>query len=92
MAASFIRFETRTLPIIAGNQRIVLQARALQIRLPFGGCVWNRPAVVRVRSADGRNCVLMVRDVTRLAQIALLALGIAGSILIGFTMRNSIRR
>jgi len=55
------------------GQRIVVEARAWQVRLPFGGLVWNRPVAVRAPGPPGDTpgeTRLPVRDVTRFWQIA----------------------
>jgi hypothetical protein len=91
---SLIQIETQWgKPIQFGERKVVVQSRALQIRLPFleGGLVWNRPVSVLVESSDGHDQVLPVRDVTRIAQIALIALGLAGMILIGLIPRKTVR-
>ncbi|MBI5651052.1 MAG: hypothetical protein HZC40_11510 [Chloroflexi bacterium] len=81
---SFIQIEsTSSAPIIAGDQEIVLQSRAVSIKLPgVGGVVWNRPTAVIARTRDGRAQKIIVRDVTRLAQLLIFALGIAGALMI----------
>jgi hypothetical protein len=70
-------------PIFVGDQEIILQSRALSIKLPgVGGIVWNRPVAVIARARDGRAHKLSVRDVTRLAQLLIIAFGIAGAVMI----------
>ena len=72
--SSFIQLETQWgKPIRADDRRIIVQSRALQIRIPVlnSAFVWNRPVSVLVQYADGRDQVLPVRDVTRLAQLLL---------------------
>jgi hypothetical protein len=50
--------------------------------------VWNRPFAVEVRTADGDTWSLPVPDITRQAQIALLAMGLIGVLLIGLVSRK----
>jgi hypothetical protein len=57
-----------TTKVIDGRE-VVLEARAIRLRLPFGGFLWSAPAAVRVTSPDG-DTRLPVRDVTRRWQIA----------------------
>lgn len=59
------------------GQRVVVEARAWRVRLPFGGLVWNRPVAVRAPGPSGvtpgetpGETRLPVRDVTRFWQIA----------------------
>jgi hypothetical protein len=61
---------------VHGPITVVPESRALVVRLPFGGLVWNRPIAVRV-TRDGETTRLALRDVTRTAQVALFALGLA---------------
>ena len=70
--------------IKAGTRRLIPLTRVVKVHLPgqSGGVVWNRPAAVLVREADGRETQLPVRDVTRLAQLAILAAGLLGGWLI----------
>lgn len=81
---SFIQIESNSsAPIFVGDQEIVLQSRAVSINLPgVGGVVWNRPTAVIARTRDGRARKIRVRDVTRLAQLCVIALGIAGAVMI----------
>jgi hypothetical protein len=52
------------------------RARALVVRLPQGGLVWNRPTAVTVERAGAKRRVPVV-DVTRILQLALVALAAA---------------
>lgn len=58
------------IPLTIGERRLALEARAWRLRLPFGGLVWSAPAAVRYGAPDGERRV-PIRDVTRLAQLAL---------------------
>jgi hypothetical protein len=59
--------------VTVGEVTVTPRARALVVRLPQGGFVWNRPTAVTVQRA-GAVKHLRVVDVTRLLQLALLAL------------------
>lgn len=65
-----------------GEGEITPQSRATIVQLPgvSGGLVWNRPAGVLVNWSDGTEAVLPIRDVTRIAQVALLAMGFLGGL------------
>jgi hypothetical protein len=69
-------------PLTVGDVTVTPWARALVVRLPRGGFVWNRPTAVTVQRA-GAERRLPVVDVTRLLQLALLALAAAIAIAIG---------
>ncbi|HEY3078830.1 MAG TPA: hypothetical protein VGM69_02875 [Chloroflexota bacterium] len=69
-----VRWEVRVgEPVTVGRVRLVEQSGALVVRLPFGGFVWHRPVAVRVEG-DGENRRVAIRDVTRVAQLALFGL------------------
>lgn len=81
MAGPWIQMETRAgEPVTAGGNILIPMARVLRVMLPgmpAGGLIWNRPSAVVVRSADGQEQVLPVRDVTRQAQWALFGVALA---------------
>lgn len=80
------KIETKTSePIPVGDTQITISSRAWQLRLAFGGIVWNHPAFVAVQAGNGQVRVLPVYDVTRIAQALILALGLAGAIWIALT-------
>ncbi|MBI5302757.1 MAG: hypothetical protein HY868_11510 [Chloroflexi bacterium] len=86
---SFIQIETRTgAPIALNGREIRVQSRAISLNLPFGGAVWNRPTSVIVRTRDGNTQTLAVRDVTRLAQLLIAMLCIAGAIFVALNRRT----
>ena len=86
---SLIQIETSVrAPITIGDREIIFQSRAATIQLPGFRFVWNRPVQVIARAADGRAQKLIVRDVTRLAQLLIIALGIAGAIWIALQNRE----
>jgi len=73
-----------------GDYQITPTTRVLKIRLPGhrGGLIWNRPKAVTVRTSDGQENILPVRDVTRLVIWSMLAGGLLGAILIGLMVHN----
>lgn len=89
-AKSFFRIETVTGEPFAVKDKVVrVQARAVSLRLPFGGAVWNRPVAVLVQTADGAEQRLAVRDITRLVQVLVLILGVAGALFIALARGNA---
>jgi hypothetical protein len=74
-----------------GKYQITPQTRVTTIRFPghTGGLIWNRPKAVIVRTPEGTEKILPVRDVTRLAIWSMLAGGILGAILIGLIWRKA---
>jgi hypothetical protein len=78
------KIETReSAPMKSGDAEVVVRSRAIQLALPFahGGLIWNRPVSVTVRRPGVPEQTLPIHDVTRLVQLALLALGVAGALL-----------
>ena len=71
-------------PVFTGDQIVTVISKTLKLQVPGMpvGLVWNRPTAVRVQTAGSGEVTLPVVDETRQLQILLLALGIAGSILI----------
>jgi hypothetical protein len=76
MAALIERRTTSGPTVVVGNVRATPEARAVIVRLPFGGFVWNRPSAV-VIERDGRVERVRIVNVTRIAQTALWACGLA---------------
>jgi len=76
----------------AGGNQITPLAQVVRLGLPGidGGLIWNRPVAVRVKLQDSQEQVLPVIDVTRLAQITVLGLGLLGSLLIWLLWRKRI--
>lgn len=74
--------------IQAGKTKITPFCQAVKLMLPGsrGGLIWNRPVSVLVQGDDGSEYVLPVVDVTRIAQFALLGIGLAFGVL--FTLIN----
>jgi hypothetical protein len=73
-----------------GEYEITPQTRVWRIRLPGqrAGLIWNRPAAVLVRTADGQESSIPVRDVTRLMIWSMLAGGIFGVIIASLARRT----
>jgi len=63
-------------PVTVGDVTVTPRARALVVRLPQAGFVWNRPTAVTVERAGEVRRVPVV-DVTRILQLGLLGLGLA---------------
>ena len=81
----FITIETMPGETIqAGTNKITPFSQAVKLILPgaMGGLIWNRPVSVLVQGADDSEQVLPVVDVTRIAQLALLGIGLASGILL----------
>lgn len=77
-----IRFSYETSegrPIKHKNLVVTPVSRVLTIRIPFWGYVWNRPVGVHVENG-GSTIQVAIVDVTLLAQLGLLSLGLAASI------------
>jgi len=73
-----------------GDYQITPQTNVFKIRLPghHAGLIWNRPRAVLVRTRDGREISLPVRDITRIAIWSMLAGGLVGAILVGLMQRK----
>jgi hypothetical protein len=67
--------------VTVGDVTITPQSRALTIHWPYGGLVWNRPVDILVRRGEQTERIPIV-DVTRMAQLGLLGLGLAFSMVI----------
>jgi hypothetical protein len=63
-------------PVTVGEVTVTPRSRALVVRLPRGGFVWNRPTAVMVERA-GQVRRVQVVDATRILQLGLLGLGLA---------------
>ena len=74
--------------ITVGDATVTPQWQALTVRWPRGGLVWNRPVAVLVERGEETERIPVV-DVTRMAQLGLLGLSLAFSMII---MALSIRR
>jgi len=78
--------------LTVGETQVTPLAKTFHIAIPspvfLGSLVWNRPYAVEVRTAGGEVWSLPVPDITRRAQIALLAMGLIGALLIGLVSRK----
>ncbi len=89
-----IRIETKPgEPVLSGDTQITPLARVATLRLSFPGggfgFVWNRPSAVKVQRADGQEETLPIQDVTRMAQMALLGIGLlCGLLILLFTKKR----
>lgn len=74
--------------VTIGDVTLTPQSQALMLRWPNGGFVWNRPVAILVER-DGQTERVPVVDVTRIAQLTLLGLGLVFSMV---TVVLSIRK
>ena len=72
-----------------GNFELTPINHVIKIELPgyHAGWIWNRPKAVVVRTSDGKEKIVPVNDVTRMAIWSLLASGLLGAILMGLLSR-----
>jgi hypothetical protein len=77
-------------PIQVGDYELIPQTRVLKIQFPgnHGGLIWNRPKAVIVKTSDGQERILAVRDITRVIIWSMLAGGLLGAMLIRLLHRN----
>jgi hypothetical protein len=94
MRTSLFRIDTLTSPPIPvpGGQ-VSLQSQSIQVRFPAmqGGLIWNRPVASVVRTADGRETVIPILDVTRVVLLALAGVCFSSLFLLVFLRRGRIR-
>ena len=78
-------------PVQVGDFEVTPQTQVLKIQLPgyHSGLIWNRPKAVIVRTSDGQERTLPVRDATRMVIWAMLAGGLLGAIMIGMMNRKN---
>ena len=78
-------------PVTVDDITVTPQSRALVVRLPRGGFVWNRPTAVLVEQ-DGLVRGVPIVDVTRILQVSLLGLAVltAGGGLLRFRRRRGV--
>lgn len=91
MLANLIQTTTQAgEPIQAGDTQIIPMARVVRVQLPGlpGGLIWNRPVAVVTLDQAGQQTVHSIRDITRIAQFALLGVGLIGAALIWFASRE----
>ena len=76
-------------PMIAGDTIVTPQFRALIVRLPIGGFVWNRPTAILVEQG-GQIKRIPIRDISRIIQLWLLGFSVVLSIVsfIKFSQRK----
>jgi len=67
--------------VTVGDVTVTPQSRALIIRWPRGGLVWNRPVGILVERGEQTERIPIV-DVTRMAQLGLLGLSLVFSMVI----------
>jgi len=60
-------------PVTVGDITVTPQSRALVVRLPKGGFIWNRPTAVLVEQHGPARRIPII-DVTRILQAGLLGL------------------
>ena len=65
-------------PIEVGDSKIVPLAKAVRFQKTgwLGGVIWNRPVAVVVQTGDDEERVIPIRDVTRIAQLAIFGSGL----------------
>ena len=65
-------------PIEVGDSKIVPLAKVVRFQKPgwLGGVIWNRPVAVVVQTGNDEERVIPVRDVTRIAQLAIFGSGL----------------
>jgi hypothetical protein len=78
-------------PVTVGDITVTPRSRALVVRLPMGGLVWNRPTAVLVEQGGQARRIPIV-DVTRIFQMGLLGLAVltASASLLGFRHRTGV--
>jgi hypothetical protein len=76
-------------PVTMDDITMTPRSKALVVRLPKGGLVWNRPTAVLVER-DGQIRRIPIVDVTRILQVGLLGLAMlmAGGGLLRFRHRT----
>ena len=71
--------------------QVYVRSQFVQLQFPAqrvqGGLIWNRPTAVVVRSSNGQETTFPIVDVTRIAMVALIGLGLA-TVLVSMFMRR----
>jgi hypothetical protein len=62
-------------PVTVDDVTVTARSRALVVRLPRGGLVWNRPTAVLVEQ-DGQARRIPIVDLTRILQVGLIGLAV----------------
>lgn len=77
--------------IRVGDYEIIPQTRLFTVKFPgrHASLIWNRPNAVIVRTADGQETILAVKDLTRMIMWFMLAGGLLGAILIRLMKRST---
>jgi len=91
MTNSLLHIKTLTSqPLRVKGAQLRLRSQVVQLRLPIvqGGLIWNRPVAVLVRTPDGQEQTLHVRDVTRSVVLALVLLCFASTLLLRLSGRK----
>jgi len=91
MTNSLLHIKTLTSqPLTVKDAQLRLRSQVVQLRLPMvqGGLIWNRPVAVLVRTPDGQEQTLHVRDVTRSVVLALVLLCFASTLLLRLSGRK----
>ncbi len=78
-------------PLRVKDVQLRLRSQVVQLRLPMvsGGLIWNRPVAVSVRTPDGQEQTLPVRDVTRNVVLALVMLCFASAFFLRLFRRRT---
>jgi len=77
MQSSILRIETLTSPpLTIRDAQVFVLSQVVKLKLPFvnGGLIWNRPVAIRIRTADGREKIAPIADVTRTVMFTLAGL------------------
>ena len=93
MSNSLLRIETLTgQPVKVKDTELRVRSQVLQLRLPVasGGLIWNRPVAVVVRTPDGQDQILPIRDVTRTVVLLLMGLCFASTFMLMLYRRKTI--
>lgn len=80
-----LRVENKAgIPVNTAGTRLIPFSQSVQIDFPGfpGGVVWNRPTSILAVSPTGDEQVIRVVDVTRRIQIAILAGGLLGGLVL----------
>jgi hypothetical protein len=87
----WIEWQTKTgEAVTAGGLTVRPQSRALIVRLPFGGIVWNRPTAVLVQQGEETE-EIMIPDITRLVQFALMVAAVSFLFVVWMVNRSVMR-
>jgi hypothetical protein len=95
MLRPFIKVERKaSQPIPWGNGHVTVWSRVVRVQFPklSGGLIWNRPLAISLSSGGGGQQMLPIHDVTRQAQLWLLAAGLLAAVGLAATrMRTKAR-